>query len=96
MKVEAPSQNAIEGYNVIYNEKKRAITQTSLNHFSKRVDGIESGKEPEHVASMSCVMKLQLLLGLLLLTILQLFCLPPPLPPPVDNSSCLFTQHQSL
>ena len=41
-------------------------------------------------------MKLQLALRLLLLTILQLCHLPPPLPPPVSNSSCLFTQCQPL
>ena len=40
--------------------------------------------------------KLQLALHLLLLMILQLYHLPPPLPPPVSNSSCLFTQYQPL
>ena len=86
MKVAAPIQNAIQGYNIIYKEKKRVMsTQTSLNHFFKRVDGIESSKEPEHVASTSCVMKLQLLLGLLLLMILQRYYLPLPLTPPVDS-----------
>ena len=40
--------------------------------------------------------KLQLALHLLLLMILQLCHLPPPLPPPVSNSSCLFTQCQPL
>ena len=35
--------------------------------------------------------KLQFALHLLLLTILQLYHLSPPLPPPVRNSSCLFT-----
>ena len=40
--------------------------------------------------------KLQLALRLLLLTILQLYHLPPPLPPPVSNSSCLFTRCQPL
>ena len=33
---------------------------------------------------------------LLLLTKLQLYHLPPPLPPPVCNSSCLFVQCQTL
>ena len=41
-------------------------------------------------------MKLQLALHLLLLTILQLYHLPPLLPPPVSNSSCAFTQCQPL
>ena len=38
----------------------------------------------------------QLALFLLLLTTLQLYHLPPPLPPPVSNSSCLFTRCQPL
>ena len=38
--------------------------------------------------------KLQLALHLLLLTVLQLYHLPPPLPPPVSNSSCPFTPCQ--
>ena len=37
---------------------------------------------------------LQLVLCLLWLTILQLYHLPPLLPPLVNNSSCLFTQRQ--
>ena len=40
--------------------------------------------------------KWQLALHLLLLMILQLYHLPPPLPPPVSNSSCLFTWCQPL
>ena len=40
--------------------------------------------------------KLQLTLRLLLLTIPQLYHLPPPLPLPVSNSSCLFTRCQPL
>ena len=40
--------------------------------------------------------KLQLALSFLLLMILQLYHIPPPLPPPVSNSSCLFTQCQPL
>ena len=43
---------------------------------------------------MSGVSEIQLALGLLLLMILQLYHLPPPLPPPVSNSYCLFTQCQ--
>ena len=38
----------------------------------------------------------QLALHLLLLTNLPLHHLPPPLPPPVSNSSCLFTRCQPL
>ena len=47
-----------------------------------------------HVSGVHCHM--QLALCLLLLTILQLYHLPPPLPPPVSNSSCLFTGCQPL
>ena len=41
-------------------------------------------------------MKSQLTLCLLLLMTLQLYHLAPPLPPPVSNSSCLFTCCQPL
>ena len=41
-------------------------------------------------------MKLQLALHLLLLKILQLYHLPPPIFPPVSNSSCLYTSCQPL
>ena len=40
--------------------------------------------------------KLQLALHLLLLTILQIYHLPPLLPPAISNSSCLFTRCQPL
>ena len=52
-KVTAAIQNAIQCYHVIYDEKKRATTQTSLDCFFKRVDRIESSKEPEPVPSAS-------------------------------------------
>ena len=54
-KVAAAVQNAIQGYHVIYDKKKRATTQTSLDRFFKRVDRIESSKEPEPVPSTSGV-----------------------------------------
>ena len=52
-KVAEAIQNAIQCYPVIYDEKKRATTQTSLDCFFKRVDRIESSKEPEPVPSTS-------------------------------------------
>ena len=55
MKVAAVVQNAIHCHRVIYDEKKRATTQTSLDHFFKRVHSIESSKEPESVPSTSGV-----------------------------------------
>ena len=50
-KVPVAIQNAIHCYYVIYDEKRKkkqntsAITQTSLDHFYKRVDRIDSSKE---------------------------------------------------
>ena len=55
MKVAAAIQNAIQCYHVIYNEKKRATTQTSPDCFFKTIDRIESSKEPEPVPSTSGV-----------------------------------------
>ncbi|KAJ8776071.1 hypothetical protein J1605_015846 [Eschrichtius robustus] len=52
-KAAAAVQNAIQCYCIIYDEKKRATTQTSLDHFFKRVDRTESSKEPEPVPSTS-------------------------------------------
>lgn len=52
-KVVAAVQNAVRCYRVIHDEKKTATTQTSLHHFLKRVDRIESSKEPEPVSSTS-------------------------------------------
>ena len=50
-KVAVAVQYAIQCYHVIYDEKKRATTQITLDHFFKRVDRIESSKEPEPVPS---------------------------------------------
>ena len=54
MKVAAAVQNAIQCYRVIYDEK-RATSQTSLDHFFKTVDRIESSKEAEPVPPTSDV-----------------------------------------
>ena len=56
--VAAAMQNAIQYYSAIYDEKKikrnfKAYTQTSLDHFFKRVDRTESSKESEPVPSTS-------------------------------------------
>ena len=58
--VAAAMQNAIQYYSAIYDEKKikrnfKAYTQTSLDHFFKRVDRTESSKEPEPVPSRASV-----------------------------------------
>ena len=55
MKVAAAVQNAIQCYCVIYDEKKGATTQTSLDHFFKGVYRIESNKGPEPVPQTSGV-----------------------------------------
>ena len=72
------------------------IATTITASFFKRVDRIESSKEPNLCHQCQAWVKLQLALRLLLLTILQLYHLPPLLPPPVSNSSCLFTRCQPL
>ena len=54
-KLAAAVQNAIQCYHAIYDEKKRATPQTSLDRLFKRVDRIESSKEPEPVPSTSGV-----------------------------------------
>ena len=58
MKFGAAIKKAIKCYHVIYDkgEKKKgggATTQTSLDHFLKRIDRIESRKEPEPLPSTS-------------------------------------------
>jgi hypothetical protein len=48
MKVPSALQNAIQCCRVIYDEKeKRPTTQTSLDHFFKRIGRTESNKVPE-------------------------------------------------
>ena len=71
-------------------DKKAATIQASLDHFCKSVDSIESSKESETVPSVSGLSEIA-------------SCPPSPivddhsaLPPPVSNSSCLFTQCQPL
>ena len=54
-KVAAAVQNAIQCYRVISDKKKRTTTQTSLDRFFKRIDRIESSKEPESVLTVSGV-----------------------------------------
>ena len=53
MEVAETVQNAIQWDSVIYDEKKRATIQISLDPFSKRVDRVEPIKEPEAVPSTS-------------------------------------------
>ena len=96
-KVAAAIQNAIQCYRVIYDgEKKRTTTQTSLDHFFKRVDRIESSKEPEPVPSTSGMSEIAAC------PLSPTADNPSPLPSPTSspssssNSSCLCTRCQPL
>ena len=71
------------------------ILHVSMDCFFKRVDRIESSKEPDTVPSMQAWVTLQLTLCLLLLLTFQLYYLPLRLPPLVSNP-CLFTGCQLL
>jgi len=57
-KVAAAIQNAIQCYHVNYDERKSTTTQTSLDHFFKRVDRIESNKEGNSGVCSSILAKL--------------------------------------
>ena len=95
-KVAATIQNAIQCYHVNYDEKRSTTTHTSLDHFFKSVDRIESNKEPEPVSSTSGMSDIVVCLHLLFLKILRLCHLSPLLVPPASSSSCLFTGCQPL
>ena len=71
-------------------------TNLQLVNFQRCGCVSSSIKGPEPVPSNQVWVTLQLVFCLLLLTIPQLYCLPPPLPSPVSNSSCLFTWCQPL
>ena len=90
-KVAAAVQNAIQCFHVIYDEKNRATTQISLDCFFKKVDRIESSKEPEPVPSLSGMSEVAAGSPSPIADNPQLHCLPPPLPTPSRNSSYLFT-----
>ena len=47
--VEEVIQNAIQCYCVTYDEKKRAVTQSSVDDFFKRAARVESSNKPEPV-----------------------------------------------
>ena len=90
-KVAVAVQNAIQCYRVMYDEKKkkkRATIWSSLDHFFKKVDRIDSGKEPELVPSTSGRSETAACPHPQLLTIIQLDHPSPPPPPSVSNSSC--------
>ena len=73
---------------------KEAVNIVSPLHTNLQVENFQRCERAFH--QHQAWVKLQLGLCLLLLTILQLYHLPPPLPPPISNSSCLFTRFQPL
>ena len=54
-KVAAVIHNAVQRYDVKYDARKKTAIQASLDRFSKKVDGIESSKEPKPLSSVSGV-----------------------------------------
>ena len=91
MKMAAAVQSAIQCYRVIYDEKKKATTQTSLDQFFKRVDGIESSREPETGPSTSGVSEVAACPPSPIAD--DPSALPSPTSSPVSNS-CLLTRCQ--
>ena len=91
MKVASAVQNANQCYHVTHDEKKRVTTHILLDHFFKKVDRIESSKEPEPVPWMSGMNEIAACPPSPIADNPQLHHLPPPLPTPVSNTSCLFT-----
>ena len=84
-----------QAQDIIHDEKKRGTTQTSLDHFIKRVV-LNPARSQNLCYQHQAGVELELALCLLLLTLLQLCRRPPPLPLQVGNSSCLFTLYQPL
>ena len=70
--------------------------QTSLDHFSRGWVELNPARNQNLCHQYQASVKFELALHLLLLTILQLYHLPPPRPPPDSNSSCLSTWCQPL
>ena len=95
-RVAAADQNAIQCYRVIYDEKKRATTQTSLDRFFKRVDRLESSKEPAPEPSTSGMSAIAARPPSPIADVPSALPSPTSSPPPVSNSSCLFTRCQPL
>ena len=62
----------------------------------KRIDRIESSTEPDPVPSASGMSEIAVCPPSPVPMVLQLYHLPPPLLPPVSNSSCFFTWSQPL
>ena len=90
--IETTVQNAIQCYHVICEEKERATIQTLLDHFFKRVDRLESSKEPEPVPSTLGMCEIAACPLSPVADESSALPLSPPFSPPVSNSSCLFIQ----
>ena len=74
--------------------KKKKKDWVHLQHMNLQVANFQRCKRAFHQCQAWA--KWQLALCLLLLTVLQLYLLSPPLPPPASKSSCLFTRCQPL
>ena len=75
--------------------KVYTVSPLYMNEPSSCKHASGSSKEPEPVPSTSGMSEIAAC-PLTPLLILQLYHLPPPLPPSVSNSCCLFTQFQPL
>ena len=71
--------------------KKELLSRHHWIIFFKRVDRIESSKEPEPVPSTSGVSEIAACSPSPIADDPSALHLPPCLPPPVSNSSCMFT-----
>ena len=87
VKVATAVHNAIRCYCVISDDKKRALTQTSLDPFFKKVGRIEPSKEPEPVSLTSGLSETAACPPSPIVLIPQFYHLPPAFFPLVSNAS---------
>ena len=87
VKVATAVHNAIWCYCVISDDKKRALTQTSLDPFFKKVGRIEPSKEPEPVSLTSGLSETAACPPSPIVLIPQFYHLPPAFFPLVSNAS---------
>ena len=87
-------QSRIVTTETIWSKKKKKRFWVHPQHMNLQIANFQRCKRAFH--QCQAWVKRQLALCLLLLTVLQLYLLPPPLPPPASKSSCLFTWCQPL
>ena len=90
------TEGAVQCFHVIHGRKRRATTQTPLVVSSRGHVELNPARNQNLCHQHQVWVTLQLALQLLVLMTLQLYHLPPPLSPPISNSSCLFTWCQPL